>query len=592
MKNAKKDTFRTEVYNNYRKRKPFNQQLADKTVDLSIAQKDYAIHLPAAMEIPFNMKREGVNEVKDQRCVEFFQKDNGAFYYNWSLYSAGHAKSVEHMIKKDLFVNRDPDAILFGDSGGFQAAVGSGSHGDMDWSHIPSVNELCEKTLKWLEATSNYSMILDLPTFTLGMNDNIASHEQCLTQTQYNIEYFLANRIPGKTNFLNVTQGLDEKDTDEWYAATKKFNDPKTILDSEFYYIPLAKYPNAAEPIEVIKPTKLSENASETEQNEFKAQDTLYKNYRVALGKYKKAKIREPEILASIVEINGKNYIKAASPWVSKFGTNTPLGDRALEGWALSGHMVHNVDLAVRQICILLRDGNINDRQHWIHMLGLSTMKGAVTLTAIQRKVRQRPGCENFVLSYDSSSASQFMQFGRLIIGAYSCPVKKRTTFTLWKPPADYPSCDSTELVSDCLLRETADPDNETEWVTNEVRFDTYFMQNITVGDLCFKTADQQGNRPWDTTSNSFVFCHNVEAIIRSFQWINEMADNNRTDIVEHGLLDFKNRIIHEIFDAADPVAEVDIYREAIRPLFGKEIIPNKNGAHHDILNNNDLFEW
>ena len=183
MKKAKFDQYRDQLYKDYRKRRPFNKGLADKTKDLSVLQKDYAIHLPAAMEIPFNMRRWGVNEEHGQRCVDFPQKDSGAFHYGYVLYSAGHAKTLKHMVNQDLFITRDPETILFGDSGGYQAAIGSGKHGEMDWSHIPSVNELCQKTLTWLETTSNYSMILDLPTFVLGQNDNITSHEQCLQQT-------------------------------------------------------------------------------------------------------------------------------------------------------------------------------------------------------------------------------------------------------------------------------------------------------------------------------------------------------------------------------------------------------------------------
>lgn len=595
MKPTRIDPFREKVYNDYRTRRPYNKKLANQTVDLTISQKDYAIHLPASIEIPFAVKRHGMNEAPNQKCVEFMQKDNGAFYYKWMLYSEGHSKGTKHLVKKDLFIARDPDNILFMDSGGYQASQGSGKHGDMDWSHVPSVNALCHKTLTHLEDSGNYAMILDLPTFVLGMNDNIISHEQCLKQTMYNIEYFLAHREPGRTNLLNVLQGLEEKDTDEWYDAVKKFNKPETVLTEEYYYIPLAKMPNPIEPKEVLKPAKLSETSTKNEQHQFSIDEKKYKQYRVAYNKYLKEKKREPEILSTIVVIDGKKYIKAKSPWVEKFGTNTPLGDRALEGWAMSGHMVHNVDLALRQFCILYRDGGIDDRQHWVHMLGLSTMKGAVTLTAIQRKIREQPGCENFVISYDSSSASQFMQFGRMIIGAYSDPKRKVTTFTLWKPPADYGSCGSTQLIKDSLAYNDNNPplDKElrSELKPNEVRFDTYVMNNITVGDLCFKGPTEPGNRPWDTTSNSFVFCQNVEAIIRSFQWINEMADAN-DPCIEYELLDFKNRIIHEIFNDPDPVGIISQYRDAIRPLFAKEIISSKCDAHHNTLNNNDLFDW
>ena len=75
------------------------------------------------------------------------------------------------------------------------------------------------KILKWLEHTSDWSMILDVPSFSVTLNIGVNTIADCLAYTVYNNEFFMKHRTPGATKFLNVLQGNDIPSADEWYEA-------------------------------------------------------------------------------------------------------------------------------------------------------------------------------------------------------------------------------------------------------------------------------------------------------------------------------------------------------------------------------------
>ena len=88
------------------------------------------------------------------------------------------------------------------------------------------------KLLRWLEATSDYSMVLDWPTYALvkfgldpvtgaSLHPSLKNFGDCLRGSLENHEFFIKNRKEGATKFLNVLQGRNQEEGDIWWDATK-----------------------------------------------------------------------------------------------------------------------------------------------------------------------------------------------------------------------------------------------------------------------------------------------------------------------------------------------------------------------------------
>lgn len=196
----------------------------------------YATHLGKAAADPDFIPAERVPEKFELgiQGLNFLDKDNSYFSYKWGLYSAGHAErnltkcdSREPMIHK-----RSDDTILIGDSGGFQIATGVIK---LDWATVkgPEGDKLREEILRYLEYTADWSMTLDVPAFAalppLSEKTGLTKFQDCLDVTEHNLHYFMKNRVPGATKFLNVLSGSDNENSREWYEAVKVFSQPDIV---------------------------------------------------------------------------------------------------------------------------------------------------------------------------------------------------------------------------------------------------------------------------------------------------------------------------------------------------------------------------
>jgi hypothetical protein len=213
--------------------------------DLTVKQNDYAIFLPAlssfyatyigkqrhdpnfvqANRIPSNFENgiEGLNWLNDQK---------GYFHYKWALYSAGHA-NLDHTkvdAKEDMVRNRDPNTFVLGDSGGFQ--IGKGVwEGDWKDPNCPKASKKRRQVLEWLDAYMNRGMILDIPAWVARSPQGqratgVTCYQEAVNATMINNDYFMRNRN-GNCKFLNVLQGENHTEADDWYNQMKKFCDPK-----------------------------------------------------------------------------------------------------------------------------------------------------------------------------------------------------------------------------------------------------------------------------------------------------------------------------------------------------------------------------
>ena len=220
--------------------------------DLTTAQKDYAVFLPATSGFygTFIGKQRYKNYVDPARIpasfkhgvesLNYLEPDKGAFYYNWCLYSAGHANLDLNKQDdgEDMFRNRNrATSWVLGDSGGFQ--IGKGVW-EADWKdpNCPKAQKKRSQVLTWMDTLMDYGMCLDIPAWVArspaGQKaTGISTYAEAVQGTYINNDYFVNNRN-GNCKFLNVLQGENHTDADDWYDRMKKYCDPKVYGDRAF----------------------------------------------------------------------------------------------------------------------------------------------------------------------------------------------------------------------------------------------------------------------------------------------------------------------------------------------------------------------
>jgi len=229
----------------------------------------------------------------DVESINFLDPKNGVFYYKWGLYSAGHANldlnkqdDREEMIRTRP---RDGNSWVLGDSGGFQIGKGiwagewkdpncqevkdkmaecirigtetrikkvkdknTGKMVDKEYTvdlvkeyqgQLDATQQKREQVLNWLDTLADGGMILDIPTWIVkdkkgaAKKCQIETVQQAVDATKYNNEYFIKHRKGvnnGGARFLNVLQGSNHTDAEEWYEEMKVYCDPAVYPDKHF----------------------------------------------------------------------------------------------------------------------------------------------------------------------------------------------------------------------------------------------------------------------------------------------------------------------------------------------------------------------
>ena len=220
--------------------------------DLTATQNDYAHFLPALSgfyatyvgkqryDEYVEKSRIPSNFANGVESLNYLNAKEGAFTYKWSLYSAGHADLdiTKHVPKEDMIRNRDRENTwLLGDSGGFQ--IGKGVwEGDWKDPNCPKAQKKREQVLTWMDAYMDYGMILDIPAWVArspaGQKaTGITSYMEAVEGTYINNDWFIRNRN-GNCKFLNVLQGENHADAEDWYQRMKKYSDPKQYPNEHF----------------------------------------------------------------------------------------------------------------------------------------------------------------------------------------------------------------------------------------------------------------------------------------------------------------------------------------------------------------------
>lgn len=214
--------------------------------NLTAAQKDYAVFLPALSSFyarDISKQRFNPNYIDPARIpanfehgiegMNWFNVEDSYFNYKWNLYSAGHADmdlNKTHS-RDDMVRSRDrSNTFVLGDSGGFQ--IGKGVW-EGNWKD-PTCSKAQKKrsqVLAWMDAYMDRGMILDIPAWVArspaGQKaTGITTYLEAVQGTDINNEYFMRNRT-GACKFLNVLQGENHAEADDWYDRMKKYCDPK-----------------------------------------------------------------------------------------------------------------------------------------------------------------------------------------------------------------------------------------------------------------------------------------------------------------------------------------------------------------------------
>ena len=166
--------------------------------NLKARYKDYALFLPALSSFySFQICKYG-KKIQAHRIpqamqngiegLNFLDADKSYFYYPWCLYSAGHAiLEVRPEEKEEMVRNRDPNAFVLGDSGGFQifslpSARRMNEDGALFQSYVDGKTHLLspEKSIEMQRAIgSDIMMVLD----------------QCITSTAAHAEAVAAMEL-------------------------------------------------------------------------------------------------------------------------------------------------------------------------------------------------------------------------------------------------------------------------------------------------------------------------------------------------------------------------------------------------------------
>jgi len=225
--------------------------------NLTELQSDYAVFLPALSSFYVNVTgkaqhtagsnnpsvlQERIPECLGPAAINMnYLKPNPLWHYKWSLHSAGHSSlDIDKDLPREMmYRERDrSNSFMLGDSGGFQ--IGKGKWPG-DWkanSGCPAAQKKRDGVLRWMDKYMDYGMILDVPAWLSRSPEGaaasqISSYQEAADATAFNNEYFIKNRN-GDCKFLNVFQGENHAQADNWYEQMKAFGDPNVYPDAHF----------------------------------------------------------------------------------------------------------------------------------------------------------------------------------------------------------------------------------------------------------------------------------------------------------------------------------------------------------------------
>lgn len=206
-----------------------------------INTKDRAIYLPAVND---SFAKGVLDEVKSGRPFPddlspsdliFWNEGNKLFHYPYILHSAG-LHSVGSWVDNAVTRADKSKVMIFADSGGYQVGTGklkgikelnpnmSAAEAMSVWD---SAHRVRQWILSWQEAFATHAMTLDMPLWLTQSKTGESpfarcSIEQLTAMTVDNLDYIDVHR-QGKTQWINVVQGVHIPEIEYWWNAVKGF---------------------------------------------------------------------------------------------------------------------------------------------------------------------------------------------------------------------------------------------------------------------------------------------------------------------------------------------------------------------------------
>ena len=498
--------------------------------NLTKQQKDYARFLPAlsgfyATYVGKQRFDEYVaktripsNFANGIESLNYLNPQEGAFKYQWTLYSAGHADldTTKVVPKEDMVRNRDREnSWILGDSGGFQIgkgvwegewrdpngaevaarmaeAVAKGvelvpqldetgnpkldkngnpkmskvDHAKLYQARLDAAQQKRDAVLRWMDAYMDYGMILDIPAWVCRSpagreKTGINTYQDAVNASKYNNEYWMKHRN-GNCKFLNVLQGENHGEADDWYEQMKDFCDPALYPDNHF------------------------------------------------------------------------------------------------NGWAMGGQNMCDVHLVLKRIVTLHFDNLLQKGVHDVmHFLGTSKLEWATLLTDIQRAVRKNYN-ENFTITFDCASPFLATANGQIYI-QNETEDRSKWTYRMVPSVDDKKYATDNRIFRDAVISDGVFKNFEDSPLTAELKVSD--VCTYAPGDL--NKIGKEGKTSWDSFSYAIQMGHNVWSHINAVQEANRQYDNG---VVPKMLVQEKfDRIM--VRDVINEIFAIDNKEEALAKI-------------------------
>ena len=145
-------------------------------------------------------------DFKQQKSLRIYNRKYDAYFYNpYILISAGTQYNKQNFREK---LDIGDECKIFVDSGGYQLAMGT----------VNKDKFTDEVALKWSEANGNIFPILDRPAFS-----KLYDYDFSLKSSVNSAKYYHENRSKSDAYVLNVLQGENKDDMENWYKHISKY---------------------------------------------------------------------------------------------------------------------------------------------------------------------------------------------------------------------------------------------------------------------------------------------------------------------------------------------------------------------------------
>lgn len=404
--------------------------------DLS-PQLNYAMYLPA---ISPGYGEMAVKAAKQERAMpagltpqdlNFLDPNNKLFYLPAALYSAGIVPDLSNPPKTMITARAKKTSHVVADSGGFQIASGKIAIGNT-WQR--------KEIFDWQSKYSDYGMTLDVPALAIDNSESgYTNFSDCLNDTLEHLADYDLFYEKSKFPLLNVLQGRDRQESDQWYNAVKAYQ---------------------------------------------------------------------------------------------------------FDGWAIAGPHRQDLYYVVRRILTLIDEGRLNQKESWVHFLGLGKFKVVTLLTIIRDCVRRKLKDDGIHFSMDTSSPGLTAMRHRRVYTGVNFTAKN---FTLSSQPI---------------------PFNNPKYLGSTQPFPypcSPIGKLLTMGDLIVKQGTHMNSR-LDMLSACMLANHNYYVYSRGIMAANEELAKHPGLIINTVPVSIQDakRAIEDVFDAADPWAELQKQKKTL----------------------------